>query len=254
MRFDKFFRVLLCVSAVLLGGHAHAQATRTWVSGVGDDANPCSRTAPCKTFAGAISKTASGGIINTIDPGAYGTVTITKPITIEAESGQAGVLASFTNGIIVNAPTGSTVILRGLQIDGAGSGLSGIRVLGGDVFVEDCVIRGFRGSPGVAINLEASVKSRLFVSRSTIVGNLIGMLSNPTASTGAVIRDTIIERNQQYGVRGIGQHSVISLNDTAILGTAVGVSAPAPAVVYTYGNNAISAVEPGTVLTPQALQ
>jgi hypothetical protein len=127
-------------------------------------------------------------------------------------------------------------------------------VLGGDVFVEDCVIRGFRGSPGVAINLEASVKSRLFVSRSTIVGNLIGMLSNPTASTGAVIRDTIIERNQQYGVRGIGQHSVISLNDTAILGTAVGVSAPAPAVVYSYGNNAISAVEPGTVLTPQALQ
>ena len=37
---------------------AHAQATRTWVSGVGNDADPCSRTAPCKTFAGAISKTA----------------------------------------------------------------------------------------------------------------------------------------------------------------------------------------------------
>ena len=42
----------LCVATM-----AQAQATRTWVSGVGDDVNPCSRTAPCKTFAGAISKT-----------------------------------------------------------------------------------------------------------------------------------------------------------------------------------------------------
>jgi len=37
-------------------------------SGVGDDANPCSRTAPCKTFAGAISKTAAAGEINCLDP------------------------------------------------------------------------------------------------------------------------------------------------------------------------------------------
>ena len=52
----------------------NAQATRTWVSGVGDDVNPCSRTAPCKTFAGAISKTAAGGYINCIDPGGFGGV------------------------------------------------------------------------------------------------------------------------------------------------------------------------------------
>ncbi|MFZ5549023.1 MAG: hypothetical protein ACOZJX_10050 [Pseudomonadota bacterium] len=255
MRFDKLFRALICVSAVVLGGHAHAQATRTWVSGVGDDANPCSRTAPCKTFAGAISKTATGGVINTLDPGGYGAVTITKAITIENEgAGEAGVLVAGTNGIIVNAPTGSSVILRGLQLDGVGTGLSGIKVLSGDVFVENCVIRGFKGNPGVGINLEASAKSRLFVSRSTIVGNLIGVQSNPSASTGTVIKDTVIERNQQYGVRGVGQYAILSLNGTAILGTAVGVSAPAPAMVYSYGNNAISAVEPGTTLTPMALQ
>src|SRR5882724_11080869 len=75
---------------------ANAQATRTWVSGVGDDANPCSRTAPCKTFAGAISKTAGGGEINVLDPGGFGGVTITKSITISSTF-EAGVLVSGTN-------------------------------------------------------------------------------------------------------------------------------------------------------------
>src|ERR1700760_2459988 len=88
---------------VLPAGPAHAQATRTWVSGTGDDANPCSRTAPCKTFAGTISKTAPNGIINCIDPAGYGTVTITKSITIDCRNTLAGVLASGTNGI--NIPT-----------------------------------------------------------------------------------------------------------------------------------------------------
>src|SRR6266446_6742967 len=81
-----------------------AQAIRTWVSGVGDDVNPCSRTAPCKTFAGAISKTASGGEINVLDPGGFGAVTITKAITISSEGFEAGVLVSGTNGIVISVP------------------------------------------------------------------------------------------------------------------------------------------------------
>src|SRR6266478_3294290 len=90
---------------------AQAQAPRTWVSGVGDDANPCSRTAPCKTFAGAISKTAAGGEIDALDPGGYGAVTITKAITIDGGGGQvASVLASGTNGIVVQAQPTDTVI------------------------------------------------------------------------------------------------------------------------------------------------
>src|SRR3954464_3236035 len=98
-------RVLTCVVFIMtLSSFAQAQATRTWVSGVGNDANPCSRTAPCKTFAGAISKTAAGGEINAMDPGGYGAVTITKSITIDGGSGQvASVLAAGTNGIIINA-------------------------------------------------------------------------------------------------------------------------------------------------------
>src|SRR4051812_1700969 len=84
--------------ALALVSLAQAQATRTWVSGVGDDANPCSRTAPCKTFAGAISKTAARGEISVLDPGGFGTVNITKAITLNGTGTLAGILASSTNG------------------------------------------------------------------------------------------------------------------------------------------------------------
>src|SRR5208282_3935113 len=108
--------VLMMFSFCALSSVAHAQATRTWVSGVGDDANPCSRTAPCKTFAGAISKTATGGEIDALDPGGFGAVTITKSITVDgAAAGLAGVQVSGENGITVNAP-GATVTLRNLSI------------------------------------------------------------------------------------------------------------------------------------------
>src|SRR5438128_1467898 len=99
---------------------AHAQATRTWVSGVGNDADPCSRTAPCKTFAGAISKTASPGIINCLDPGGFGAVTITKDITIDCTGTLGSVLSSGVQGIIVNATTTQNVVLRAIDINGAG--------------------------------------------------------------------------------------------------------------------------------------
>ena len=127
---------------------ANAQATRTWVSGVGDDLNPCSRTAPCKTFAGAISKTATGGEINVLDPGGYGTVTITKSITIDGLGIQGGSLTTGTAGVIINSSVANTrVHLRGLNFNGVGIGVNGIRVLnagtGGTVFIEDTVIHGF---------------------------------------------------------------------------------------------------------------
>src|SRR3954469_10801182 len=92
------------VVPLLAAAPASAQATRTWVSGVGDDANPCSRTAPCKTFAGAISKTAVAGEINCLDPGGFGTVTITKAMTLDGTNGSGfgSILAAGTNGVNVN--------------------------------------------------------------------------------------------------------------------------------------------------------
>jgi hypothetical protein len=141
--------VLLALAATSV---AHAQATRTWVSGVGDDANPCSRTAPCKTFAGAISKTLDGGEINCLDPGGFGAVTITKSIKIDCGTMPGGVLVSGTSGIIINATTNSTVILRGLEIFGvlpnnagaASQGINGIRYLAAKaVHLENVHIAGF---------------------------------------------------------------------------------------------------------------
>jgi hypothetical protein len=151
-------RVATCVAAALLSlvilvagaARADAQATRTWVSGVGDDANPCSRTAPCKTLAGTIGKTAVGGEINALDPGGFGAVTIAKAITIDlSAAGTGGVLNSLTNGINVNAGPNDDVVLRGLDIQGAGggtptcsyNGLNGVNILAArSVRIDDTTI------------------------------------------------------------------------------------------------------------------
>jgi hypothetical protein len=167
---------------------AQAQATRTWVSGVGDDANPCSRTAPCKTFAGAISKTAVGGIINCIDPGGFGAVTVTKAITIDCLNTAASILAVGTNGVNINAPN-ATVVLRGLAIEGGnGAGLSGINfIAGGTVHVERSRIAGFRSGAAIGINfaVPTGVGAELVVSDTTIVDN-----GSASTNGGIVVRGT----------------------------------------------------------------
>src|SRR5258708_34192060 len=115
----------IAIFAFAFASIAQAQATRTWVSGVGDDASPCGRPAPCKTFAGAISKTAAGGEIDALDPAGYGAVTITKAMTIDGGGGQvASVLVSGTNGIVVAAGPSDVVILRNLRIKGHGTGIN----------------------------------------------------------------------------------------------------------------------------------
>jgi hypothetical protein len=126
---------------------ADAQAMRTWVSGVGADDNPCSRTAPCKTFAGAISKTATNGEINCLDPGGYGAVTITKSVTIDCEDTQGSILASSGNGVVVNitavTDTKKSFKLRGVSINGDATGTNGVRVLSANqVILEEVVIDG----------------------------------------------------------------------------------------------------------------
>jgi len=167
---------------------AHAQATRTWVSGVGDDANPCSRTAPCKTFAGAISKTATGGIINAIDSAGFGAVTITKAITIDASPFMGGVLQSGATAIVVNALSTSAVTLRGLDIEGVSAATNGVRVLAAsNVTIENCQIYGFsRG-----ISLEGTVSLSVQVFNSTIKNNTNGIFSAPTAGTTKVFIDNV---------------------------------------------------------------
>jgi len=208
---------------------ANAQATRTWVSGVGDDANPCSRTAPCKTFAGAISKTAAGGEINVLDPGGFGGVTITKSITISSEGFEAGVLVSGTNAIIVNALSTDVVVLRGLDIEGLGTGLAGIKVLAaGAVHVEKCTINHFTqwGIDFVPTSAAAST-SQLFVSN-TIIRNNVGAASGGMrVKPGANVTvkgeiDNTQLRNNTVGLRVEDNSTVTAKNTTAADNTNAG--------------------------------
>jgi len=191
---------------------AYAQATRTWVSGVGDDANPCSRTAPCKTFAGAISKTAPGGEINCLDPGGFGGVTITKAISIICgESGEAGVLVSGTPGITVAAGPADRVILEGLDIYGLGTGTNGVNFVSGvELYINKCKISYFATT---GINVASNTAgARVVINRSEI-------LSNGTSGNGAtggvavqgnavgniaILIDTVVENNLNFGVQSTG--------------------------------------------------
>lgn len=185
---------------------AYAQATRTWVSGVGDDANPCSRTAPCKTFAGAISKTATGGEINVIDPGGFGALNITKSITIDGAGTQASILAANVNGIIVNGP-GIVVTLRNLSINGAGFTTgNGIRIIQAAVVnIENLVIANFAGTGanGRGITIETNTAAvRINVSNTSIFNvENHGIHSVPTAGDVALAVDNVrIARGGQAGI------------------------------------------------------
>src|SRR5215467_1207736 len=167
--------LLACLAIVLLGTTLmSAQATRTWVSGVGDDANPCSRTAPCKTFAGAISKTAPGGEIDALDPGGFGALTITKAITLDGGGGQvASVLVAGTNGIVVQAGPNDEVIIRNIRINGisqsGNGGFNGIRWLSDkSLHVENCAIFGFTQN---AIDIEKSDGGKAFISGTVAENN-----------------------------------------------------------------------------------
>ena len=188
---------------------AHAQATRTWVSGVGDDVNPCSRTAPCKTFAGAISKTAAGGEINCLDPGGFGTVTITKSITIDCGGTFGSILASGVNGVNVNDSASGTpntikVTLRGLFINGAGTGTVGVNYASGaQVHLDNVRIFGFPSgsAQGVRMTSAGTGGNDLFINDSIIEDNGTGIFLDPAGGSAQVSLNRVqIYRNSSDGL------------------------------------------------------
>jgi hypothetical protein len=198
---NKLFALPIAALAGLLvvsfTSPASAQASRTWVSGVGDDVNPCSRTAPCKTFAGAISKTATNGEINCLDPGGFGAVTITKSITIDCHEVFSSVLVAGTNGI--NIPfdsftdTRKTVNLRNINFQGFDSGLVAINISGAGtgtfVNVEDCLVNGFFGGNASGI-IDSRGTGALTVSNTTI-RNVGGNGISASSGTGAALKITL---------------------------------------------------------------
>lgn len=242
----------LFIFVIAAASFAHAQATRTWVSGVGDDANPCSRTAPCKTFAGAISKTAAGGEISALDPAGFGTVTITKSIIINGGGELAGISAGLANAIIINAGANDVVTLKNLDINGQGNGLSGIRYLAGKaVHVEHTWIGGFTN---YGIDASMSDNGQLFTDdviikqcgngiRLTTSNNFVFAMLNNTklisitgdgvqVQTGgrATIRESVISMNGGSGVSvdaALG-NGAVNIESTVIDKNNIGLSMSAP--------------------------
>ena len=234
---------VLCIAC---GSMAQAQATRTWVSGVGDDANPCSRTAPCKTFAGAISKTAAGGEISALDPAGFGAVTITKSVTINGDGTLAGILASTVNGIIVNAGSNDKVIIRSISINGAGNGINGIRFLGGtQLTVENVSISGFTGF-GIDVNKTAAglvfVKDTNITKCGTGIGStttsgfvigsvdnvrLEGMANGLVVGQGSIftIRNSSVFQNNTNGIQANANGAAVNVENTMVAHNGTGINA-----------------------------
>jgi hypothetical protein len=277
-----FTRVLLASLTILIAvcgwtEIGHAQATRTWVSGVGDDANPCSRTAPCKTFAGAISKTSAAGEINCLDPGGFGALTITKSLTIDCEAvSNGGVLVAGTNGIVISLSATGIVNLIGLDINGlggpgtSGAGLNGVNIIGSaatGVLIRNCKIYGFTSSStsagisvapttaggylvvddtvittnanGVNVN-GTSAAINAAVRHSTIINNNVGVLVQTTGShAGTTIENSTIDFNSNAGVQVNGTNAVLVLSNDTIGGNPTGVKVTA-GTAYTLKNNAIA--------------
>jgi hypothetical protein len=199
---------------------AQAQASRTWVSGVGDDVNPCSRTAPCKTWAGAISKTAACGEIDALDPGGFGAVTITKSITLDGTGQMASILASLVTGITINAAATDVITIRGISINGFCNGINGINVLSAKtVNVEDCVI--FRFNTGNGITVNDANGANLNVRNTVIRDNTLDGI-NTTSSAGNVnvsLDNVRLSGNAnglhaRSGSRVTARHCVFSNNTT----------------------------------------
>lgn len=187
---------------------AMAQATRTWVSGVGDDANPCSRTAPCKTFAGAISKTAAGGEISALDPGGFGGVTITKAITLNGDGNLTSILVAGTPGITINAGPSDTIIIRNLSLNGVGSGTDGINfIAGGRLVVDQVSIYSFVSND---IDIHPSGPASVTVSNSSMTGGSNGILVSGSGGPVKVSVDHVSIRGAANGIDAMFGETVVS--------------------------------------------
>jgi len=272
MRYS-FVSLTVLFLALTFSSVASAQATRTWVSGVGDDVNPCSRTAPCKTFAGAISKTAVGGEIDCLDPGGFGQVTITKAMTLDCPV-SGGILAGPGSGVVVNAPATDVVTLRNLTIVGNGGGGVGVNFIAGKMLhLENVTIANFSTSC-VAVAGATFMQLRAHDVRATncpigftvttSTGTAFANLSNvvvSNASTSAIQAGTnasVLVRDSTMSFSGIAfnQTGVSSgnLNNCQVTNNATAVQSSAGAAVGLFGNTFISnstALNPnsGTIYT-----
>jgi hypothetical protein len=263
----RFLGIAITLAALLMSAApASAQATRTWVSGVGDDANPCSRTAPCQTFAGAFGKTAAGGEIDCLDPGGFGPLIITHAISVVCDGVSNGGVSVVSGGVAMTVRAGpsDTVVLSGLDIEGNGIGDDGIIYATGQaLYIRNCVIRDLAGD-GILADPDVETPTSLYIDNTTIAntatvqrtfqagiyifpqggsmsvtinqtkvaGGFFGIVADGGGGTGAisgVVRDSVVSGNAQNGV-------------TVSIGTASGITLLIDTVAVTNnGNNGLAA-------------
>jgi hypothetical protein len=236
------FGLLLALS--LHTNAAYAQATRTWVSGVGDDANPCSRTAPCKTFAGAISKTLGGGEIDCLDPGGFGAVTITKAITIDCGTFPGGILNAGVSGVIVNAGASDKVVLRNLVIQGTTSGnqgLNGVRFLAGQELHLDRVV--IQGQNTLCVDVNKTASGFLYVRNSyfTECPTGINLSSNNSSFVIAEIDHSMFVGMSANGVVAAAANAIANISNSVISNNGgIGLSASVSGAFMNANNNVLA--------------
>ena len=253
MQYSRALRFVFAAALVMgFSTAAFAQATRTWVSGVGDDVNPCSRTAPCKTFAGAISKTATGGEISVLDPGGFGAITTTKSITLNGTGTLAGILSAGTPGAVTvndslsGAPNTAVVIVRDISMNGSGTGTSGVRFISGrTVMVDHCWIYGLT-SRGIDVNKTASGALKVIdtvienvgedgIHMHTTAGEVTATIEHSRimncgqdgidaqANVRAAIRDSVVNHNTSVGIKTSGSNSLLNIDDVFVSYSSIGL-------------------------------
>jgi hypothetical protein len=246
---------LIALAFAFIASSAYAQATRTWVSGVGDDANPCSRTAPCRTFAGAISKTAAHGEISVLDPGGFGQLTITKSITVNGSGTLAGIVVTG-NGIFISAGANDVVVLRDLQINGIGTGtgatFAGIRLgsAGTQVVVDNVIVQGF----DKGIHTTTAATGNLSVANSTIADNH-GFGIHAEGGTISVLDSRLVSNNIAVQADPLG---TVRLSNNDVINNKTGFACGGGSLA-TAGNNrkagnvggAVPACSPNATITVQ---
>ena len=238
--------------AMLMGAAPASAETRTWVSAVGDDANPCSRAAPCKSFAGALARTDHCGEIDALDPGDFEGLTITEGVTIDGGGGQvASVEAVGGNGITINVtdPACTRVIIRNLRIQGlapapvgglGSPGINGILVLAGNVLLEHDDIENFSND---CVSVQTGTAFQLTIVNSDFVGcGGAGLHAAPPAAGGAPVQVSITGSTfEQNGAGVVANANVwIAIHNSAISQNTDGVVSTGNNAVITIDNTSIS--------------
>jgi hypothetical protein len=236
---SSFWLVVAAISSITLASTAQAQATRTWVSGVGDDVNPCSRTAPCKTFAGAISKTATGGEISVLDPGGFGAVTVTKSITLSGDGTLASIVNAGTSGVVVSAACAAPcdVRLRNLSFFGAGSGVHAVNFLGaGSLSLENVTIEAETLN---GVNIAANGNVNAVLRNVSIRGVATGVQVATTVGLARVLLDGVHIQQAAAGV-SVDANAVVEVNRSSINHTTTGILSSVATSVVRLSDSTVS--------------